>query len=1419
MRALGICLGATSISVVELTSDQTTNAKNKDIRIASSCVVPHEGNPREVFLQVMRRFDLKGIDHIAVTGRRFRHFVNLPTLTEPEATELAYAFVAKDKGHRAIVSAGGETFMVYLLDKGRISNVLTGNKCASGTGEFFLQQIRRMNLSLDEAVKTARKEVPHRVTGRCSVFCKSDCTHALNKGVPQGQVTAGLCEMIAKKISELLTRYKDERIMVVGGTAQNEVVIDFLKRDIAHVDIPKEAPFFEALGAALWSIDQPKVKREQTILRAAQSSFTFHKPLKDFTKKVSFKPQKRSKAKTGDRCILGLDVGSTTTKAVIMRVSDDAMLASIYLRTNGNPVQASRNCYRELNRQLRAKVRIIGLGVTGSGRQIAGLHALTPGVINEIIAHATAAVHFDPLVDTIFEIGGQDAKYTYITAGVASDYAMNEACSAGTGSFLEEAAKESLGIDYKAIGALALKGTHPPNFSDQCAAFISSDIKTAFQEGIRKEDIVAGLVYSICLNYSNRVKGKRPVGRKVFMQGGVCYNKAVPIAMAALTGKEIIVPPEPGLMGAFGVALEIKKRLGLGLLREQSFDLKELAQREVTYGKSFTCAGGKEGCDRKCDVMTIGIKGKTYPFGGACNKYYNLLSDVSYDAEKLNLVRLRQHMLFVKYARYVPKRTHTKTVGINRSFLTNSFYPLYYNFFARLGHKVILPDKVQEEGMDRRGAAFCYPAEIAHGLYADLVKKRPDYIFLPLVTEIPVKSDSPYTKTCVFVQGEHAYLRTAFKNVRSHILSPVINLSGGLTGARSAFVDLGIQMGHSRKKSEDAFDFARDAQSAYYREAAEIGQKALLDIRDFAIVLFGRPYNAFAEETNMGIPHKFASRGLTIIPVDFLPYDAEAGEPTMFWGMGQLNLRAAKLVEKHPNLYGAFITNFSCGPDSFIISYFRDIMGQKPSLTLELDSHTADAGLNTRIEAFIDIIKGYRELMQKHKIIKTTTSFRPAQIMMQNGKAMVLSSQGERYSLTHPKVTLLIPSMGRFGTEAFASIFRSIGVNCKPLGIPDADILQRGREHTSCKECLPMLLTTGALLRYIATDQKSDEMLVYFMPTAQGPCRFGQYHVYLKKLVERLQLPNVAIMALTSDDGYAGLGTKFALRGWKAVVIADVIADVYSSILALARDRELALLVFNREWETIKRALESHSDPDAQLRRSAKALSRIPLTMPLSKAKKISLIGEIYVRRDELSRQDIVERLADKGYVVKVAPIGEFIYYVNYNLRNKLPKPARHGLKKHLILHAQLAYQLAYERRVKKIFASTGLYEFEMIDIAKTIDHGKHLINPVFTGEALITTGLALRDILHTSCGIISIGPFACMPSRVAEAVLSEEMTLDGKIRASGEKHLKDKFRDLTVLPFLAIETDGGPFPQLIEAKLETFCLQADRVHRHMFKR
>ncbi len=1439
-RALGICLGASTLSVAHLENASFKNPSSALIKIVNHKEYPHGGNPKAMLHRVFEEFDPDRYDRIAVTGRRFRHFVNLSSISEPEAVEYAYAHLKPpDLICPAVVSAGGETFMVYVLNKnGEVSNVLTGNKCASGTGEFFLQQLRRMGVSLEQAAQWSAHETPYAVSGRCSVFCKSDCTHAINKGIPKSRVTAGLCRMMANKVLELLKKVDRKNIMVVGGCSRNRMMIHYLQAEIDNLIVPDQAPYFEALGAALWALQHPTRRFPKTagLLKGRSVSFDTLPCLKDYREMVTFKELERQRPEPGDVCILGLDVGSTTTKAVLMRVSDNAMLASIYLMTNGDPVGASRKCYQAIADQVKAQVdlsriSIIGLGVCGSGRQIAGLHALTDGIINEIIAHAAAAVYFDSKVDTIFEIGGQDAKYTYITAGVPSDYAMNEACSAGTGSFLEESAYETLGVKVTDIADIALEGKHPPNFNDQCAAFIASDIKTAIHEGIEQADILAGLVYSICMNYTNRVKGNRPVGEKVFMQGGVCYNRAIPMAMAALCGKPIVVPPEPGLMGAYGVALEVKKRIELGLMAQKPYDLLKLAGREVGYGKSFICRGGKEKCDRGCEISVITLDGKSYPFGGACNRYYNLRFKLDYDVSRLDRVKLREQLVFERFRPADLKNPRGK-VAVNKSFLTNSFYPFYSTFFSGLGFETVYPKTASKEGIDRRNAAFCHPAELAHGFFHTLLKTipAPDFLFLPHIRSIPVQNGQKNSQLCPFVQGEPYYLQTAFreevcaiKKQGTRVLSPFLDMTGGFADARKSLLQTAAQMGCTRQSAAAAFQKATTRQEECLAEMRRVGAELLKTLEaepeKTAVVIFGRPYNAMVGEAHMGIPHKLASRGVLVIPFDFLPYDQEPAKRHMYWAMGQMILKAARFVCKHPQLFAVYITNFSCGPDSFLIGYFRSIMGRKPSLTLELDSHTADAGIETRIEAFLDIVAQYRQIQAKKGVLRQKSVFLPAATFMDNGMPKVKTSNGKVLPLNDPQVTLLFPSMGRIATEAICAVFKEAGYHVALHPPADEAVLKLGRANTSCKECLPLILTTGTLLNYIKTRRRPDEIVVYFMPSASGPCRFGQYAIFLQDLIHRLEIKDTAVLSLTSDNTYFGMGKHFNYyKAWWAILISDIMEDFRSMLLADAADTDAAMAAFEAQWRLILDALEkkSLSGLMRQLDASMEQLAAIPLKRPASDVPKILLTGEIFVRRDSLSRRQLTEELAKNGFAVICSPVSEWIRYTDYMLGiDGFWRPLSTGQK--IKFYIRQALMNRYEKRVIGAMARSGLATLEPVHIQTIIDHASPYLSKNLSGEAVLTVGSSLAEVGEKVCGVIAIGPFGCMPNRLSESILSEAMTADAKTALDPkDAKLKSVLAGMADLPFLAIESDGSPFPQLITAKIEAFCQRAQRLHQRM---
>lgn len=1423
MKTLGICIGASSISVVGLDKNINTIKKIQENKMF------HNSDSKGTLIRLLEFIDVKSYDKICVTGRKIRKIINLTSITEPEAIEYSIQELIRDKGkYNALVSAGGETILVYQLDKNnRISNVFTGNKCASGTGSFFLQQLSRMALNINELKDTYKEEDAYDISGRCSVFCKSDCTHALNKGIEKDKVIAGLCKMMALKITELLTSFNKKNVILTGGISKIKPIVGYVKSSVDDLLIPEESGYFEAYGAALWAFEHETKKFTdfKELFNENKSTFNFLSPLKKSENLVDFKTLSFSKAIENDVCILGVDIGSTTTKAVLIRKDDDAILASVYLKTDGDPINAVKKCYKKISDLLhKTKIKIVGLGTTGSGRQIAGLHALTDSIYNEIICHATASIYFDNDVDTIFEIGGQDAKYTYITEGIPSDYAMNEACSAGTGSFLEEAAKEFLNIDVKEISGIAMNSNNPPNFNDQCAAFISSDIATAFQEGIKKEDIIAGLVYSICFNYNNRVRGPRPFGKKIFMQGGVCYNKAVPIAMAKILNTKIIVPPEPGLMGAFGCAIEIKKRLSKNLIKEKIFNLKELSEREIKYGKSFICNGGKEECDRKCLINMLEVNMEKFPFGGACNKYYNLRYKINDQVEKNDLVALRDKMIFKEFA--ASNKDHginAEKIGINRSFLTNMLYPLYFNFWDQLGFNVVLSDDVTLKGREKRRAAFCYPAEIAHGAFDNLLSKDVDYIFMPHILHIPVSGSLENNKSCVFVQGEPYYLKEAFSDRKiPKMLIPIIDFQTHVNSTKNEFVKIAVSMGINKKDAKNAFDFAINKLLDYFKKAWKIGKEIIEDLEKhpdkFAVVLMGRWYNALAKEANMSIPHKFATRDITIIPYDFIPFNYQQLGIHMHWGIGKIALQITKFIKKHSQLFIVYVTNFSCGPDSFVIPYFREEMEGKPSLTLELDSHTADVGLNTRIEAAIDIIKYYRQL--DLKIEKDEAFFNPAETFYKGKKVFFRDSNGNVFNLKDPGVTFLFPMMGRFITESGIAAIRKNGYNAVMVDLPNPESLSLGKANSGCKECLPYIVLVGSLLDYIKTKRKLKEKIAYFIVGDPAPCRVEQYQVGFKKLVNKYKLNDVAVHTLQSSEGFAGMGLSILIDVWKGLCIADVMEQIHSVVLALAKDKEKSMKIFEEEWKKILNNIEGKENISLykRLKLSSCELSKIELVKPIEEANRITVTGEMYVRNEQFCRKEIEKTLADMGFITKINPLIEWHYYIDHIMWKNYAKDKTSIFKRFYFL-IKTRIELKIEKKIKRIFTKSRLYEYDPIDINAILKTSDPLVNRKLIGDVGITIGVGLRDSLKDSCGIISLGPFACLQTRMSEAILNNNMTMLGKFNVNKESVFGDNYKKMDMslpLPYLAIESDGNPYPQIVEARLEVFGLQARRIGEMM---
>nr|HPG86278.1 BadF/BadG/BcrA/BcrD ATPase family protein [Spirochaetales bacterium] len=729
MASLGINIGSSSLKLVLAEGDT----------IVWSASTPHEGDFHSAVRKLLSEKAIPLGTKVLVTGNEGRYLFNAAGTLEPLCVEAALK--ASGLKADAVASMGGEDLVVYSLDQnGKIVNNFSGNKCASGTGEFLKQQLARMDMTLADIAKVPDSARVLALSTRCSVFMKSDCTHRLNKReATKDDIVLSLSNVMAGKVVDFLKRAKitDGRVILTGGLTLNKHMLRFIKERAPGIDfiVPDSASVFEAYGAAVLaeSAGSPLPSTE-SLLKPNVVRFDTLPDLKKWRDKVRFFEKGEGKVVAGRKYVLGVDGGSTTTKACLVDAETDEIVASHYGRTHGDPVKALKECLAVIRDKIiadtgDAKVDIGLTATTGSSREILGVFLETPGVYNEIIAHAVGTAYFDKGVETIFEIGGQDAKYVLLKNGVPIDYAMNEACSAGTGSFLEESSSGDLSIhSAKDIAPIALAADAPLKFGEHCSAFINSDIRKAVQQGATRENITAGIVVSIVANYLNRVVGNRTIGGKVFLQGGVAKNEAVPLAFAMMLDKEILVPPSPELMGCFGVALLAKRKRAEGLLDDTVVDLEAAINRDIVYERVFTC----KSCENNCPIQVLKVNGHPYMFGGRCNKYTNTRKALK-DVPVFDYVEKRQKLLYETFAApadaIVARRDYT--VGIPRAFSTHSLYPLYSWFFHELGIKTVLSTEVAQQGVVRVESAYCFPAEIAHGAVQDCLDKGVDYVLLP----------------------------------------------------------------------------------------------------------------------------------------------------------------------------------------------------------------------------------------------------------------------------------------------------------------------------------------------------------------------------------------------------------------------------------------------------------------------------------------------------------------------------------------------------------------------------------------------------------------------------------------------------------------------------------------------------------------
>ncbi len=1397
-HALGIDIGSTTLKLCLLSSGGGMQP----------AMLAHEGNLPGTLQQLVDRLGKGALEGAmgVVTGTEGRNRIVLPEVIAAVAVEAGLE--AMDLKPDAVVSMGGEDLVVYTLDrKGHIVNTYSGNKCASGTGEFLRQQLGRMDMRLDDMNEVCEGAQVYPISARCSVFMKSDCTHRLNKGeATKGDIALSLSRVMADKVTEFLTKARLERgrVVLIGGVTKNRFLVEFVRQSRPEIDfvVPEQAAYFEAFGAAHLARRQGgAVPVDGLVREGSELIFKSFSPLSTSGALVQHAPSRRGAYDPDAEYVLGVDGGSTTTKVALINAGTLEIVAEHYGRTYGDPVAALRLCLQEVREQLgthRPRIRLIA--TTGSSRELLGVFLETVGVYNEIIAHTVGTTYFQKDVDTIFEIGGQDAKYVYINNAVPIDYAMNEACSAGTGSFLEESAAGDLNIDSAPeIGPIALEARAPLKFGEHCSAFINSDIRKAIQQGASREDVVAGLVFSIVANYLNRVVGNRNVGEHIVLQGGVAKNPAVPLAFAQITKKTITVPPDPELMGCFGVARLVLQKHEEGLIEKGDFDLDALIDKQISYGKSFAC----KSCENLCTIRRLQVGTKRYPFGGRCSLYTNKRKKRKTGKDIVDYTIERERMLFEQFAPPPGALDNGggPVVGVPVAFSIHSLWPFYAWFFHTLGVRVELSTRVLPEGIAKQESNYCFPAEIAHGAIQDVLDGGADYVFVPHFRDMPTLEDVRAC-TCPLTQGLPFYARHAFGLGEEKMLRPLVALGTGLEESRQSFVDVAGKLGFSREQGRRAFEAGMAHYERFLDAYRALGRRVLREVREHPervyIALLGRPYNAFTRDANMGIPRKFVSQGVTVIPFDMIFEDDAEIPPNNYWYYGQQDMKAVTQVKNVDNLYLSWISNFSCAPDSFMLHYVRWMMGQKPYLVLEIDSHTADAGLDTRIEAFLDIVESYRRHMDPDPARPFRRRYHVE--LKEEFCDIVDRETGRRLDIRDPRIKLVLPSMGDLSTEALNTAALRQGIHSTHLPLPDVYSTQLARDVASGKECIPALLVLGSILKFFHEHDPAsgDDLYLVFVPSTPGPCRTGQYYVFYDRLFEEMGWENVVLLVGGSENSYRELGATFSKEVWRSLVISDAFTDMRLALRLVARDPDAALQVFDDVWRGVLDGFRAGPEElDEALRRAADRLCEVPRVRRLEDVRKVIVVGEIYVRRDNFSVHELSEMMIAKGIYPKVTGVTEWLHFTDFARKYKMEGQRRRdgwlqtlrsgGLREESVYLIEKVWKQMVEEKILAHLRPTGLVPHVPHNMTKIISGARDtFIDPELSSEATVSPAVGAAAMHEGYSGVAIIAPFGCLPGRLIEGVYAPWAKARG-------------------YPVLALENDGQPYPPNIISRMEVF--------------
>jgi len=968
----------------------------------------HLGRVEEEVLALIRHLsDRFGEDHVAAVaftgnhGQKISEQIGAFFEFETISQVLGALFLRPDTA--TIISMGGQDTALFQISHGgegwELEYFNTNGPCASGTGSFIDQQAQRLATSIYSSEKDASQErieailtdfirlglesdKPANVACRCTVFTKSDMIHLQNKGERLKDIIYGLHVGNARNYMSTIVsnRVLQEPILFIGGLSLNELQVRAFKSYFPNLVVPEHSTSTGALGVALFALESGIRNRPnlEPLGREQEGALNLPTARKLQIRSTDFPEENEVKQVLAHKKIpvyLGIDIGSTTTKYALMNPKREIIHKS-YVHTQGKPIEVTQRLLKKISDAMGNRIEILGVATTGSGRNVVGDFLNADLIIDEITAHARGAVEIDADVDTIFEIGGQDSKYISILNSNPLDFDMNKVCAAGTGSFLHELANK-YGINIVGeFQEVALSSGGPVKLAERCTVFMESDLVSYHQKGVPLVDLIGGLCYAIVHNYLNRVVGKKKIGRRVMFLGGPSLNKGVVAAFEDVLGAGLIVPKHREVLGAYGAAISLQEKMAMEGRSASTFRGLTSAIQDRMHFTEKVCTADPN-CHNQCKLKIYDFDGRRSIWGGECGRYELIRGK---GQKQDNLFKVRDEI----WSTYMvgvyeelkgdalPDVDGRPTVGMQRALYTLQTGVLWAHFFDRLGFRLVLTPPTNSHtvscGIESMTAETCFPVKVSHGHVKELAGKTA-YLFLPGLITMQTPRDREAGFYCPLVQANPYMVRAALGLDRKKVLNPILHFKHDLpTLAVEMAEQMSEKLGRSRRQIREALEYAWRHQNEFTKALHDKG-KEILEAHDPErplVVVTGRPYNLYDERLNLRLGQNLAKIGMTAVPMDFIDVSSVALDdfPNMYWGLGAQILRTAKFIREVPHLFGLHMTNFSCGADSFIEHFYRYVMDDKPYLILELDEHSAVAGMMTRLEAFKNVIEN---TLQKQK--------------------------------------------------------------------------------------------------------------------------------------------------------------------------------------------------------------------------------------------------------------------------------------------------------------------------------------------------------------------------------------------------------------------------------------------------------------------